>query len=83
MKITWLYFLLFFFFCPLFSHAQQWYDYMENDTMNFYEVVYKIEAYFKDKDKGKGSGYKQFKRWEYETSFHIDSFGNRINPEQE
>lgn len=31
----------------------------------FKEVVTETENYYKDKDKGKGSGYKQFKRWEY------------------
>lgn len=31
----------------------------------FDEVVKETEQYYSDKDKGKGSGYKQFKRWEY------------------
>jgi photosystem II stability/assembly factor-like uncharacterized protein len=29
------------------------------------EIIVSAEAYFEGKDKGRGSGYKQFKRWEY------------------
>ena len=83
MKTIYFYLLFILFLIPTFSNAQQWYEYMEDENMNFYDAVHKIELYFKNKDKGKGSGYKQFKRWEYEMSFHIDSLGNRINPEQE
>ena len=54
---------------------------MEDENLNYYIAVEKIEAYFKDK--GKGSGYRQFKRWEYEMSFHIDSLGNRKNANDE
>lgn len=68
---------------PSHLHAQQWYDYMEDESLNYYEAVEKIEAYFKDRDKGKGSGYKQFKRWEYLMASHIDEKGNRISAEQE
>ena len=32
---------------------------------NFYEMRDSIEAWYEGRDKGKGTGYKQFKRWEY------------------
>jgi len=34
-------------------------------TKNFYEIEKKVEQYYRNKDKGKGSGYKQWKRWQY------------------
>lgn len=34
-------------------------------TYKVQDVIDNAEAYFADKDKGRGSGYKQFKRWEY------------------
>jgi hypothetical protein len=35
------------------------------DHITLNEVIRRTEEYYSDKDKGKGSGYKQFKRWEY------------------
>ncbi|WP_025743205.1 VPS10 domain-containing protein [Aquimarina pacifica] len=33
-------------------------------TKNFEEIVQTVEKHYENKDKGKGSGYKQWKRWE-------------------
>ena len=38
---------------------------IEQGSYTVEEIATVGEAYFKDRDKGKGSGYKQFKRWEY------------------
>ncbi|GAB5399633.1 MAG: hypothetical protein Aureis2KO_12180 [Aureisphaera sp.] len=38
---------------------------IEEGTYSVAEIVENAETYFADKDKGRGSGYKQFKRWEY------------------
>lgn len=38
------------------------------------EISQKAEAYFADKDQGRGSGYKQWKRWEYKMQ-------NRLMPD--
>ena len=50
---------------------------------NFHEIVRRVEAYYADKDKGKGSGYKQFKRWEYFYRTRLDENGNLINVSQQ
>jgi photosystem II stability/assembly factor-like uncharacterized protein len=51
----------------------------DSKTKNFKEIVQQVEAYYQDKDKGKGSGYKQFKRWEYFHRKRLDANGNLIN----
>jgi len=60
--------------------AQTVYDILEDPSRNYYEVVNTMNEYFKTHDKGKGSGYKMFKRWEAEMKYWIDEQGNRINP---
>ncbi len=54
--------------------AQEYLRMIEEGTHSVAEVVENAEAYFADKDKGRGSGYKQFKRWEY--------MANRLKNEQ-
>ncbi|MCW8982019.1 MAG: T9SS type A sorting domain-containing protein [Altibacter sp.] len=46
-------------------HAQDYLEMIDSETYTVQEIVAAAEAYFADKDKGRGSGYKQFKRWEY------------------
>ena len=46
-------------------HAQQYLEMIDAGTFPVTEVVQEAEAYFEGKDKGRGTGYKQFKRWEY------------------
>lgn len=43
-------------------------------TNNFYEIEEKVENYYLYKDKGKGSGYKQWKRWQH-------FYKNRLMPD--
>lgn len=38
---------------------------IDDGSFSVQEIIDSAEAYFADKDKGRGSGYKQFKRWEY------------------
>jgi photosystem II stability/assembly factor-like uncharacterized protein len=59
--------LLFIFITVLFQnlYAQQYLEMIDAGTFTVAEVVQEAEAYFDGKDKGRGSGYKQFKRWEY------------------
>ena len=65
------------------THAQGTIDVlfemMENPNVNFYDVQNYANTYFSTHSTGKGSGYKQYKRWEYEMSFYIDTQGNRLN----
>ena len=47
-----------------YSNAQRYVE-MINSSYSVNEIVEEANAYFKIRDKGRGSGYKQFKRWEY------------------
>ncbi len=46
---------------------------LKADTDDFVTIQQDAEDYFADKDKGKGSGYKQWKRWEYMNQHQINS----------
>ncbi|MEL7145960.1 MAG: T9SS type A sorting domain-containing protein [Bacteroidota bacterium] len=50
--------------------------YRESETKNFQEIVERVEAYYKDQDKGRGSGYKQFKRWKHYHSTRLSADGS-------
>lgn len=53
---------------------------MENPgDVLFSEIQQKAESYFADKDKGRGSGYKQWKRWEYMTKRSLNPDGTVAN----
>lgn len=49
-------------------HSQEYLIMIEEGTHSVQEVIDNAEAYFADKDKGRGTGYKQFKRWEYNAN---------------
>ena len=53
---------------------------MNDNSVNFYDVVKEAEAYFEtiDKDK-KGSGYKPFMRWKYANEYKYFPTGDRSN----
>ncbi|WP_170134764.1 T9SS type A sorting domain-containing protein [Marinirhabdus gelatinilytica] len=46
-------------------YAQQYLEMIDAGTFPVAEIIQEAENYFEGKDKGRGSGYKQFKRWEY------------------
>ncbi|MDZ7774377.1 MAG: hypothetical protein U5L09_01565 [Bacteroidales bacterium] len=49
---------------------------MQDPEANFYETQKAFELYWEDREVTKGSGWKQFKRWEYFWSKRIDEEGN-------
>ena len=53
------------FLCLTEIQSQEYLQMIEAETYSVQEIVDNAEAYFADKDKGKGTGYTQFKRWEY------------------
>ncbi len=59
-----------------------WIEMMQDHSVNFYEVQKAFNAYFEDKEKGKGTGWKQFKRWEYFMEQRVYPGGERINTSQ-
>jgi len=56
--------IVLFVFAPL-SFSQQYLEMIDDGTYPVQEIIQSAEAYFEGRDKGRGSGYKQFKRWEY------------------
>lgn len=53
-------------------HQEIW---RNNPDLPFEELVQKIEDHYRGKDKGRGTGYKQFKRWEYYHSTRLNERG--------
>lgn len=47
------------------GYSQEYLQMIEAGTYTVEEIVNNAESYFEGKDKGRGSGYIQFKRWEY------------------
>ncbi len=45
--------------------AQEYLRMIDAGTFKVQEIIDNAETYFANKDKGRGTGYKQFKRWEY------------------
>lgn len=56
---------------------------MDEKELSYEEIKKKGELLFENQDKGRGSGYKQFQRWLYERSFHLDENGRFVDPEIE
>lgn len=57
--------LLYFFLLFLGMAYSQEYKKLINSSKNFAEIQAAAEIYFSEVGKGKGTGYKQYKRWEY------------------
>ena len=53
-----------FVFAPL-CQSQEYLEMIDDGSYPVQEIIQSAEAYFEGRDKGRGSGYKQFKRWEY------------------
>jgi photosystem II stability/assembly factor-like uncharacterized protein len=64
--------------CLLFSMASAQSLQPFNAYENFYDAVKAYEEFYSGRDKGKGSGYKQFRRWEYEQQFFINQKGKYL-----
>lgn len=62
-----------------FSLGQQWFEMIQNPEANFFEVQKAAEAYFEKMGTGKGSGWKQYKRWEYMQSLRINADGTALS----
>lgn len=64
---------------PDYSEYPYWVDMMKDHSVNFYEVQKAFNEYFTDRFQGKGSGWKQFKRWEYFMEPRVYPSGERFN----
>ena len=60
------------------NHARHEFEkeFLDQDR-NFYEIKKAAEDYYKDRDRGKGSGYKQYKRWEWFMEPRVYPSGDR------
>ena len=57
------------------NHAQEYLKMMESETYTVQEIIDNGEAYFAERDQGKGSGYVHFKRWEYNAKRLMNEAG--------
>ncbi len=60
----------------------KWVKMIKDMDANFYDIKKEADSYFETHPKGKGSGWKQYKRWEYFTEQRVYPSGNRINHSQ-
>jgi len=67
---------------PLSSQPPKWVQMKDDPTVNFYDVQKEAESYFSSHPKGKGSGYKQYKRWEWanEQRYYPDGDRSVVDP---
>lgn len=64
------------------NSTPRWVQMMKDQSVNFYNVQKEANKYFESRSKEKGSGWKQFKRWEYFTEQRVYPTGDRINHAQ-
>ena len=57
------------------NYSQEYLKMMESETYTVQEIIDNGEAYFAERDQGKGSGYVQFKRWEYNAKRLMNEAG--------
>ncbi|MCI4668062.1 MAG: GEVED domain-containing protein [Bacteroidia bacterium] len=69
--------------CLSIGYSQEYHPEMLHDpSYNFYDVVKAGEAYFSTHFNGKGSGYKEFRRWidENESRYYPDGDRSNVDP---
>ncbi len=59
------------------------YELMSRRDLNLKTVEKLADDYFKVKGTERGSGYKQYQRWLFESRFHVDKDWNFISPQKE
>ncbi|NNF02334.1 MAG: T9SS type A sorting domain-containing protein [Bacteroidia bacterium] len=72
--------IIFFFAIAAYGQSQDTRSmYLDPPTDDFAQIQQMMEQHFEGKDKGRGSGYKQWKRWEYLNSRRLTSEGKITN----
>lgn len=59
------------------ADAQNWKEFRDDYSVNFYDVIKAAEKHFESRDKGKGSGWKGFQRWAVENEYKFYPSGDR------
>lgn len=62
------------------TSPKDWQEEVFQEGNDFKTMQVKFSEYWQDKEPGKGSGYKQFKRWEHEMEGRLDAEGNIVGP---
>ena len=55
--------------------SQEYLEMIDAETFSVEEIRINAEAYFLNRDKGRGSGYVQYKRWEYNAMRLMNEYG--------
>ncbi|MDC8005111.1 T9SS type A sorting domain-containing protein [Aureisphaera galaxeae] len=63
------------------SYAQEYLDMIQKGTYTVREIQQKAKEYFDLVGTGKGTGFKQYKRWEYDALRSMDERGYLTSPE--
>lgn len=61
------------------NRSMPWDIWMHPTTTNFEEIRTEAEAWFANRDRGKGTGYKQWKRWEENNQYRQNPEGKLLN----
>lgn len=60
--------------------AQPWLKSVDNRELNYYQIIEEWQEDYEQLADIKGSGYKQFKRWEHYWKYRVDLSGSFPNP---
>jgi len=63
------------------SEDRHWSDLMKDENVNFYDVQASFNEYWEGREVTKGSGFKQFKRWEWFMEPRVYPSGERFAPD--
>ena len=55
--------------------SQEYQEMIDSGQFTVKEIQDRAEVYFENKDKGRGTGYKSYKRWEYDALRMQDESG--------
>ncbi len=64
------------------GYSQEYRRMIDAGTFTVEEIINNAEAYFANRDKGRGTGYKPYKRWEYNALRLINEDGYLPNIEE-
>lgn len=70
------------FFITFIGHTQEYLKMIDSRTYTVEEIRNAAEAYFANRDKGRGTGYKPYKRWEYNALRLVNADGYLPNIEE-
>jgi photosystem II stability/assembly factor-like uncharacterized protein len=79
LTIIFLIFIIAFYFGNISAQDSPSDIWLNAETDDFFQIKQQAEVYFADRNKGRGSGYKQWKRWEYLNKSRLTENGKITN----